>query len=291
MNAFVAIDTCSMLATRYRHGASTFWESHAVKKNPLREALRSGRPTIGTRLSLFDPVVVETIGQTGSFDYVEFGGEYAGYDLKGLENFCRAAEIYSLGTMIKLDWEGRGFAAQRSIGAGFDGVLFADARSADDVAQSVRFIRPETPEDGGLFGASPRRHALPSHAGTPAYIQALNDVVVAIMIEKRGAVEHLEEIAAVPGIDMVQFGPNDYAMSIGRPGQAATPDIRDVERRVIKTFVDAGIPIRAEIASVDAASYYLDLGVRHFSLYHDLQLIHSAWKDGGTRLREVVEIA
>src|SRR5579872_2557749 len=90
-----------------------------MNPNRLRQAFDSGRPTIGTRLSLFDPIVVETIGQTGAFDYVEFGAEYAGYDLKGLENFCRAAELYSLGTMIKLDWEHRGYMAQRSSGAGF----------------------------------------------------------------------------------------------------------------------------------------------------------------------------
>jgi 2-keto-3-deoxy-L-rhamnonate aldolase RhmA len=259
-----------------------------MRPNRLREALNSGRPTIGTRLSLFDPTIVETIGQTGAFDYVEFGGEYAAYDLKGLENFCRAAELYSLGTLIKVDWESRGFVAQRSVGAGFEGVLFADSRSAGDVAESVRYVRPETPEDNGLFGASPRRHALPSHAGSPAYVQALNDIVVAIMLEKRAAIEELDEIVHLKGVDLFQWGPNDYAMSIGRAGEAGSAAIRDVGRRVIATCVEAGVPIRAEIASVEDAAYFIDLGVRHFSLFHDLQFIHAAWMDGGSRLREVI---
>jgi 2-keto-3-deoxy-L-rhamnonate aldolase RhmA len=259
-----------------------------MKPNRLRQALISGRPTIGTRLSLFDPIVVETIGQTGAFDYVEFGAEYAGYDLKGLENFCRAAELYSLGTMIKVDWEHRGFVAQRSIGAGFDGVLFADARSADDVAASVRYVRPETSAEAGLFGASPRRHALPNDAGSPAYVQALEEVVVGIMLEKDNAIKELDRIVQSQGVDLFQFGPNDYAMSTGQPGQAMNSAVKDVERRVIRTCLDAGIPVRAEIPSVEAAGYYLDLGVRHFSLYHDLQLMHTVWKDGGERLREVV---
>ena len=45
------------------------------------------------------------------------------------------------------------------------------------------------------------------------------------MIEKRQCVEDLEAILAVPGIDMVQFGPADYAMSIGLAGQWAHPDV------------------------------------------------------------------
>lgn len=260
-----------------------------MKVNHLRKSLSSGRPTIGTRLSLFDPIVVETIGQTGAFDYVEFGAEYAAYDLKGLENFCRAAELYSLGTMIKVDWENRGYVAQRSVGAGFDAVLFADARSADDVAASVRYLRPETPSDAGLFGASPRRHALPNHAGSTAYVHSLKEVIVAIMLEKDNAIKELDRIIQCDGVDIVQFGPNDYAMSIGQPGEAMSSAVKDIERRVIRTCVDAGVPVRAEIASVEAAGYYLDLGVRHFSLYHDLQVMHTAWKDGGERLRQVVK--
>lgn len=259
-----------------------------MKQNGLRELLRDGRPTVGTRLTLFDPSVVEMIGHTQAFDYVEFGGEYAAYDLRGLEDFCRAAEVHSLGTMIKLDWESRGFFAQRSIGAGFDSVLFADARSAQDVAECVRFVRADTPGEDGLFGASPRRHAMPSDAGSPAYVQALRDIVVGIMIEKRPAVDELDDIVQVPGIDIIQWGPNDYAMSAGLPGQAGSPAVKDVERRVISTCLEAGIPVRAEIATVEAAKYYLDLGVRHFSLFHDLSVLFGIWRDGGQRLREVI---
>jgi 4-hydroxy-2-oxoheptanedioate aldolase len=187
----------------------------------MRELLNAGEPTIGTRLSLFDPTVVEVIGQTKAFDYVEFGAEYAGFDLRGLEGFCRAAELHSLGTMIKVDWESRGFFAQRSVGAGFESILFADARSATDVRESIRFVRADTPSDRGLYGANPRRNALPNHAGSPSYVKAINDTVVAVMIEKEAAVEALERIVDVDGIDLIQWGPNDYSMSAGRPGDSS----------------------------------------------------------------------
>ena len=56
-------------------------------------------------------------------------------------------------------------------------------------------------------------------------MQALEDGVLALMIEKREAVENLEEILSIGGIDMVVFGGNDYSMSIGRPGQGAGPGV------------------------------------------------------------------
>jgi 2-keto-3-deoxy-L-rhamnonate aldolase RhmA len=259
-----------------------------MKRNPIREMLTAGIPTIGTRLTLFDATVVETIGRAGSFDYVEFGGEYAAYDLLGLENFCRAAELHGLGTMMKVDWESRGFFAQRSIGAGFDSVLFADARSAHDVAESIRLVRADTPGEDGLFGASPRRHALPNEAGSPAFVQALRDTVVAIMIEKQSAVDELDAIVQLGGIDLVQWGPNDYALSSGRPGGATSETVKEVERHVIATCLDAGIPVRAEIASAEAAEPYLELGVRHFSLFNDVSVIYDTWRRGGEQLRDIV---
>ena len=256
-----------------------------MRTNSIRTLLNGGGPTLGTHLFLCSPAVVETVGQTQAFDYVEFLGEYAPYDLAGLENFCRAAELHSLGTMIKVDYDGHRFAAQRSIGAGFESVLFADPRSAEDARDCVLSLRPDTPEAGGLFGVGARRHALPLYGGTPRYVQALNEIVVALMIEKAAAVAQLEEVLAVPGIDMVQWGPADYAMSIGRPGEWGSPEVRDVEKRVIETCLSVGVRPRAEINDVEQAKYYADLGVRDFCLGYDLFTLFAVLKDGGERLR------
>lgn len=229
------------------------------------------------------------VGHAGTFDYVEFLAEYSAYDLRGLEEFCRAAELHSLGTMIKLDFECNKFFAQRSVGAGFESVLFADARCADDVREFVRCLSPDTPEHGGLFGVGARRHALPKYGGTPQYVHALTEVVLAVMIEKGSAVEQLEEILEVEGIDMVQWGPSDYAMSIGRAGDERHESVVTAERRVITLCHEAGVPCRAEIATVEAAKYYADLGIRHFSLGWDLFTLYDALKDGGERLRSSLE--
>jgi 2-keto-3-deoxy-L-rhamnonate aldolase RhmA len=262
-----------------------------MRRNKLRELLDSGQPTIGTQLHSSWPSIVEIVGHTGMFDYVEFGAEYAPFDLYSLENFCRAVELFDMSAMIKIDQEPRRFLAQRAIGAGFQSVLFADCRSVDDARACIRAARPDTPEDGGTFGAVLRRHAYWGQAGTPAYVQALQDVVVVLMVEKHGAVEHLEEILSLGGIDMVQWGPNDYSMSIGKPGTWPNPELRAVERRVIETCLGAGVPPRAEIYSVDAAKYYLDLGVRHFRMGTDLRILYSWLRENGEVLRKTVEAA
>ena len=90
---------------------------------------------------------------------------------------------------------------------------------------------------------------------------------------------------------MVQWGPSDYSMSIGRPGERTAPEVKAVERKVFETALKMGVQPRAEIKSVDQAKYYLDMGVRHFSLGTDLSILFSWWKTNGDALRKVVSDA
>ena len=262
-----------------------------MRPNKLRELLNAGKPSIGTRVHSTWPSVVEVIGHTGMFDYVEFLAEYAPFDLYALDNFCRAVELFEMSAIIKVDQEPQSFLGQRGIGAGFQGVLFADCRSVDDVRQCVRIVRPDTPQDGGSYGVGLRRFAYMGHAGTAEYVQALRDTVVLIMIEKQAAVERLEEILAVKGIDMIQWGPADYSMSIGRPGERNSPEVKVVERKVFETAIKMGIAPRAEITNVEQAKYYLDLGVRHFNIGTDLSILYNWWKTNGDELRKIVSDA
>ncbi|MGQ9585891.1 MAG: HpcH/HpaI aldolase family protein [Anaerolineae bacterium] len=260
-----------------------------MRHNKLREMLKAGQPTVGTHVRNVTPTFVEVIGHTGLFDYVEFSAEYAPFDLYDLENFCRAAELYDMSTMIKVDQEPRRFLAQRAIGAGFQSVLFADCHTVDDVQECVRAVRPDVPGAGGTHGAAFRRSALVSSAGTPEYVRSLEQVVIVLMVEKKPIVDEIEQVLLVAGVDMLQWGPADYCMSIGRPGETDHPSVKAAERRVIEAGLKMGIPSRAEIDSADAAKYYLDLGVRHFCIGTDVTILYQWLKQNGEALRRAIE--
>lgn len=260
-----------------------------MRPNKLRQILDSDKPSISTHVHSTWPSVIEAVGHTGMYDYVEFVGEYGPYDLHDLDNMCRAAELYDLGMMIKVDQEPRGFLAQRAVGSGFQSLLFADPRSAEDVRECVSIARPETPEDGGNFGVAMRRFAYMGYGGGPEYVEALRQTVVMVMIEKAGAVEDLENILQVKGLDMIQWGPSDYSVSIGRAGAGGAPDIKETEKRIIGAALKAGVQPRAEISTADQAKYYQDLGVKHFCVGTDISILHNWWQQEGEALRKAVE--
>ena len=259
-----------------------------MRANKFRELLKADKPTIGTHIHTTWPSIVEAIGHTGTYDYVEFVAEYGPFDLYAFDDMCRAAELYDMSMMVKVDQEPRGFIAQRAIGSGFQSVLFSDCRSADEVRECVAIARPETPEDGGTYGVATRRFTYMGYGGSMDYVRALRDVVVVIMIEKDGAVQNLEEVLSVPGVDMIQWGGSDYSMSVGRAGQRGSAEIKAVERQVIETSLKMGVPPRAEINTADQAKYYLDMGVRHFCIGTDVNILYDWWKAHGDSVRKAV---
>lgn len=259
-----------------------------MKTNKLREKLDAGEPTLATHIHTTWPTIVEIVGHADRYDYVEFVGEYGPFDLHDLDNLARAAELHGLGTMIKVDAENRDYVAQRAIGSGFGSVLFADVRDPEDARACVRCVRPDTPEDGGTFGVEMRRFAYMGYGGTEAYVQALRDVVVVLMIEKKSAVDQLEEMLAVEGVEMVQWGGADYSMSIGKPGQYRAPEVTQAQAKVFKTALEMGVHPRAEINTADDAKRYLDMGVRHFCIGTDVVILHGYWRDQGEAMRRAL---
>jgi 4-hydroxy-2-oxoheptanedioate aldolase len=223
----------------------------------------------------------EVVGNSGVFDYVEYVAEYSVWSLQLLDDIGRTMELFpNMGTIIKIEEQARGLLAQRAIDSGFQGVLFTDVRSAEDVRECVRLVRAETPEAGGLHGNNQRRHsggygAIRGNTATVDWVKEMNDVVIIIMIEKKGAMENLEEILSVKGVDMVQFGPSDYSISIGKPGQVRSPETLQAERDMVKLALKKGIAPRVEGGFEDAKEFF-KMGVRHFCIGTDLTVV-SQW--------------
>lgn len=261
-----------------------------LKKNKLRELLNAGRPSMGTRLQCNWPTITELVGQTKKFDYVEILAEYAPFDLFGLENIGRAIELHGMAGLIKVGQEAREFQAVKALNAGIQNILFADVRSAEDAERCVRTVRAESPETRGLRGVGAGRDVGVTLAGgTPFYVQSTADSVVLFMIEKKESVENLESILDVEGVDMVQFGPSDYSMSIGQVGNRQHPAVREAEEFVIKTALEKGIVPRAELGSPEGAKRYIDMGIRHFCLGTDVRILHDWYQDSGSALRDMLE--
>jgi 2-keto-3-deoxy-L-rhamnonate aldolase RhmA len=261
-----------------------------MRKNKFREFLNSGKATVGTHMDEVSPSIAEVIGYSGAFDYIELVGEYADWDLKDLANFSRAVDLFPhMSSMMKVEQEPRIFIASRSIDAGIESVLFTDCRSAEEARACIRAVKAESPESGGIHGCGMRRNV--GYVVEPcsqAWVDAMDDVVIALMIEKAGAMEQIDEILSIKGLDMVQFGPGDYSINIGKAGKGRDPDVQKAQRDMIEKALKKGIHPRVEIGSFEQAKPWIEMGVRHFCVGWDLRIIYDWCKTNGEGLKKLL---
>jgi 2-keto-3-deoxy-L-rhamnonate aldolase RhmA len=190
---------------------------------------------------------------------------------------------------MKVEEQTRGFIAQRAIGHGIQNILFTDIRNADDVRECIKLIMPETPELKGMHGASMRRNVgYVQYSGGPEWVQAMKDTVIAFMIEKKTAMDDLEEILSIPHVDMVQFGPNDYSVSVGRPGGSGSPETQKVQMQMIEMALKKGVAPRVEINSADQAKPFIAAGVKHFCVGWDMRVVYEWCKAQGPAMRKAL---
>lgn len=266
-----------------------------MRKNNLRELIRDGKPTLGTHANLDNPTIVELIGHSGMFDYVEFVAEYGPYDLRSLENLGRAVDLFpDFSAMIKVEQEPRTFITIRALGSGIQNLLFADIHTPEEAAACVAAVRAEAPGSDGIHGVGMRRDAgYILEGGSPAWIKSLDEAVICLMIEKKECVENLEAVLSVPGIDMVQFGPSDYSMSIGVPGRyqgGRHPAVIEADEYIIKTALKKGIRPRIELGDPSGAAPYLEMGVKDFCIGWDVTIMYNWFKEKGAAMRELLGV-
>lgn len=260
-----------------------------LRTNRLRQILKDGGTSVATRIESTWSTIVEVVGSTGHYDYVEFVAEYAPYNLSDFENICRAAELYGMGSMIKVDFQNRAYVAQKAMASGFQSVLLVDHKTPEEVKASIHVLKPDTVEDMGRFGyPNSRWIGYQPHKQQMDYAKMVRETVIALMIEKKEIMDNIEEVCSIPGVDMVQFGPSDYSMSMGWNMADHLEECKEAERRMIQAALRHGVQPRCEINTAEESLYYMELGVRHFCLGDELRNNTNYWNKTGEELRRLM---
>jgi len=125
------------------------------------------------------------------------------------------------------------------------------------------------------------------------YAKHIDEIVIAIMIEKNTLVDELEEVLAIDGIDMIQFGSVDYGLSLRTPREPFRLD--DLNDRIQADFdrvnemaISAGIRPRVETGDAESCQYFLDRGVRDFCIGWDTKTVRQWCMMHGKKLREML---
>ncbi len=191
--------------------------------------LRAGEMPSVLKINLSDPRVAEIAGLCG-VDAVWLCTEHVPNDWVGLEHQIRAARIHNVDTLVRV---GRGSYSDyiRPLEADATGIIVPHVANADEARQIVEWVRFHPVGKRALDGGNIDGQfcLLPLEE----YLRHSNsERIVVLQIESPEALEHVEAIAAVPGFDLLLFGPGDFSHRIGKPGQLNDPQVVAARKRV-----------------------------------------------------------
>lgn len=194
----------------------------------LRE-LRAGKCPVCFKLNLNDPRVVELCGLAGA-SAVWLCNEHVPNDWVNLENQIRAAKLFDMDTIVRV---ARGSYSDyvKPFEADATALMVPHITTAEEARAVVQMTRfhplGRRAMDGG--NADGRYCQIPARE----YVAHSNrQRLLIFQIESPEAVENVEAIAAVPGFEVLLFGPGDFSHLIGRPGDFGAPEVVAARRRV-----------------------------------------------------------
>jgi 4-hydroxy-2-oxoheptanedioate aldolase len=238
-------------------------------ENALRRKRGRGEAALGAWLSIPSSLSAEAVSRLG-FDYVCIDMQH------GVVPYAAAVEmllaIHHGGSVPLVRVPANDFATiNRMLDAGALGVVVPMIESAADAREAVRACR-YPPGGARSFGG-----ARASVLFGPDYFEAANAAVVCVpMIETRGALDELDAILAVPGVDAVYVGPNDLSLSLGqRPGHDNDGAYRGAYLRVAKACAAAGV-VAGVHANARLFPRHVETGYRMVTVSSDLVALTSA---------------
>ena len=213
--------------------------------NRVKAAIRAGRKAYGYNLSFPSPWVVDILGKL-DFDFVFIDGEHGPFGLDQLEDLCRTAERHNVTTIARVPDIGSS-TILRYLDRGITGILGPHIATEADTRQLVRACY-FGPIGERSFGANRGTDYNAGIADKAAYCRAPNEqMLVCALLEDVAVRDSLDAILAVPGIDLYSIGPNDFAQSLGYPGQPDHPEVVKTMRKLTHRIRQAGHTMRVDV--------------------------------------------
>lgn len=239
----------------------------------LRE-LRAGHNSTVLKLNMSDPRIVELAGLSGA-SAVWLCNEHVPNDWLNLEHQIRAAKLYDMDTIVRVN-KGGYSEYVKPFECDATGIMVPHITSVAEARNVVDMVRCQPLGNKALDAGN--MDGLFCQVPLADYAHHCNtEKFVILQIESPEALEIVEEIAAVPGYDMLLFGAGDFSHRIGKLGQATHPDVVAARKRVAAAALKHG-KYPAVASLYGQKDQVIAEGTRVFTLGADVLELGSAFK-------------
>lgn len=240
--------------------------------NPIKDRLASGVPIVGTAVTMPSPQLMRTLIGCG-FDWLMVDLEHGPIGPESAQAMINATQGSDCAPLIRLP-AGEKWMAKMALDIGALGLFFPLIMNAEEADIAVK---------SALYPPAGTRGFGPIHAGyrwqksmTEYAADADDAILKIIMIEHVDAVDQLDDILAVPGIDLVFIAPYDLSQSLGLPGQFDHPKVAQAVQKAEQEVQAVGIDLGGYAGSAARGREMIDSGYKLVMLGYDGMLLETA---------------
>ncbi|MCH7751693.1 MAG: hypothetical protein IH898_06005 [Planctomycetes bacterium] len=241
---------------------------------PLKKRLKAGDLVVGTMLSeVRNPNIVYLLAKSG-FDFVIVDNEHGTYSAADVSNLVAAARGADIAVIVRIP-EIRRETILKPLDSGATGLLIPQVETADQAKEIIHHAKYLPMGQRGL--ALRRAHSLygPSDAGE--YLrQANEDTVIVVQAESQTAIDNLDQIVTVEGIDAVLVGPFDLSVSLGIPGELTHPKEIQAIDKVVQFCLQHKTISGIQLFDMAQATQWIAKGMRLISYSCDVNMLADA---------------
>jgi 4-hydroxy-2-oxoheptanedioate aldolase len=246
--------------------------SNVLTGAEFKKQLREGTPKMGLFLNAHSPTAAEQLAHSG-YDWLLVDTQHGPMDHERLSATLCAIASGGAKSMVRVEgYHDRG-GIQQALDLGADGVLVPYINNADEARQAVSCARYPTVGTRSVY--FPQRST--NKAGLLGYVgNANNNIIVALQVETASCIRNMEEIAAVPGVDILFLGQNDLCMSMGLyekyefPHMYTSPELDAATKTLVEQARKNKVILGLFLFGTARVGEFLEKGFTFISIGNDL---------------------
>lgn len=247
--------------------------NHEIIKK-FRSRIEAGDMVLGPFMKTCDPAFVEATGWAG-MDFVILDMEHGPISIQSMQNNIRGAQVAGVLPVVRVP-----AITEEAIGKALDigaaAVEVPQITNAEDAKLAVRLAKFYPDGERGMCRFV--RAANYSMAPRADYFTGANETMLIAQLEGTEAIKNMDEILAVPGIDIAFIGPYDLSQSLGLPGQTTHPEVVAAMKEIIKAAKEKGVAVGTFTDSAETMKMWMDAGVQYISYSVDVGIFAEACK-------------
>jgi 4-hydroxy-2-oxoheptanedioate aldolase len=249
--------------------------------NPIKQKLAAGEAVLGTGLAAFSPHIAGPTLSTG-IDFLWIDTEHMPYGVEELDVIPVLARQRGVAPMIRVAHNDPGL-IKKAYDVGAVLVMVPQVNSAEEARRAVDAAR-YAPE--GNRGLSPMWSRVAGVDWQTILDTANEETLLICQMESKESWEHLDEIAAVPGVDIILVGPLDLSASLGMAGQTGSKEVQQIIEEAPKRLEGSGVVLGTTLVDPEEIKQKIDWGYRFLNVGNPLAYGVQAVTDHVRDLRE-----